>query len=552
MLFRKRRERLGAATKKAALGGTEALDQRLPLAEGARALLRKAFPDHWSFLLGELALYSFVVLVLTGVYLTFFFDPSMSESAYHGSYAPLRGQLMTQAYASTLHISFDVRGGLLIRQIHHWAALLFLAAIGVHMLRVFFTGAFRRPREGNWIVGLTLFIMSLLEGFCGYSLPDDLLSGTGLRTAQTIVMSLPVVGTYLAFFLWGGPYPGRAIIPRLYAVHILLVPGVLVGLLTVHLILVVYLKHTQWAGRGRTNRNAVGQAMFPQFTAKTLGLFFMVFGLLAGLSALAQINPVWNYGPYRADQVATGAQPDWYVGFLEGALRIMPPWEVNVAGHTFMFNVLIPAIILPGVLFTALFLYPFFERWVTGDDTEHHLCDRPRNRPTRTGLGVAGIVFYGVLLFAGGNDVTAYSFRVSVNALTWILRVMVFVGPVVAFVVTKRLCLALQVHERRLLEEGEETGDLSQSVDGGISETHEPLGAAEGHRILVRDMPRPLPPLEAAAPRRERLRAALSRWYYQDRVDMPMTPKQRRLVHAILAEPGREAEDAARTAAIRE
>lgn len=346
--------------------GAEALDARLPLAETARAVVRKVFPDHWSFLLGELALYSFVVLLLTGVYLALFFDPSMQETAYQGSYAPLRGVLMSQAYRSTLEISFDVRGGLLIRQIHHWAALLFLAAIGAHLLRVFLTGAFRRPREVNWLVGVTLFLLSLLEGFAGYSLPDDLLSGTGLRIAQGIMLSVPVVGTYLSFFAFGGQYPGDDIVSRLYPVHILLVPGLLLGLITVHILLVFALKHTQWPGPGRSGRNVVGLPFFPQYVAKSAGLFFTLFGLLAALGAVAQINPIWNYGPYRADVVSTGAQPDWYIGFLEGALRLMPGVETRLWGHTIMWNPLVTAVLLPGVLFMALYAYPFFERWITG------------------------------------------------------------------------------------------------------------------------------------------------------------------------------------------
>ncbi|MGH3323660.1 MAG: cytochrome b, partial [Streptomyces sp.] len=211
--------------RRAAERGFTSLDDRLPAAEGG-ALLRKAFPDHWSFLLGELALYSLILLLLTGTFLTFLFHPGEAEIPYQGSYEPLRGVLVSEAYASTLDISFDVRGGLLIRQIHHWAALVFVAAIGVHMLRVFFTGAFRKPREVNWVIGVTLFVLSVAEGFCGYSLPDDLLSGTGLRVVQSLLLSIPVVGTYLSFFLFGGEYPGDEIIPRLYAAHILLIPGI--------------------------------------------------------------------------------------------------------------------------------------------------------------------------------------------------------------------------------------------------------------------------------------------------------------------------------------
>ncbi|UYQ60181.1 cytochrome b [Streptomyces peucetius] len=511
----------------AARAGYIAVDRRAPVSEAGKGLMRKAFPDHWSFLLGELALYSLVVLVLTGTYLTLFFDPGMETEPYRGSYGPLQGVLVSDAYESTLHISFDVRGGLLIRQMHHWAALIFVAALGVHMLRIFFTGAFRRPREINWMVGVTLFLLALLEGFAGYSLPDDLLSGTGLRTANTIVTSIPVVGTYLNFFLWGGAFPGESILPRLYIVHVLLVPGLLIALVLVHLLLVVYLKHTQWSVPGRTNRNVVGQPMFPHFIAKSTGLSLIVAGVSAWLGAVAQINPVWNYGPYRTDHVSTDSQPDWYVGFLEGAMRLMPPWENEVAGHTIMWNVFVPAVVLPGLLFSVLYMYPYFEKWVTGDLMEHHLCDRPRDRPTRTGLGVGAVVFYAVLLLAGGNDVVALIFRVPVEALTWILRVAVIAGPVIAFMITKRICLALQAHERELMEEGEETGRVRQSVYGGISEVHQPLDAERRYRALVRDVPEPLAPPDGRAARRARLRSLLSRWYYRDRVEMPATAEQR-------------------------
>ncbi|WNC03138.1 ubiquinol-cytochrome c reductase cytochrome b subunit [Streptomyces sp. CGMCC 4.7035] len=444
--------------------------------DGGGGLLRKAFPHHWSFFLGELALYSLVVLILTGVWLTFFFKPEMREVAYVGPYAPLRGVLMSEAFDSTLHISFDVRGGLLMRQMHHWAALVFVGAIGLHMLRIFFTGAFRRPREINWVIGVTLFMIALAEGFAGYSLPDDLLSGTGLRIAQGIMLSLPVVGTYVSMFVFGSQFPGEDIVARLYGLHILLLPGALIALVTVHLMLVFHLKHTQWRGPGRTNRNVVGKPLFPQFTASSTGLSLMVFGVLALLGGIAQINPVWVYGPYRPDLASTGSQPDWYVGFLEGALRLVPPWETNVAGHTIMWNVLLPAVVLPGLLFLVLYAYPFVEQRLTGEwREEQHLCDRPRERPVRTGLGAAGITFYGVLLLAGGNDILAFSFRISVNALTWILRITLVVGPVIAFLLTRRLCRAVLEAEQKRLVEGEETGEVRQTVEGGYESDHRPV-----------------------------------------------------------------------------
>src|SRR5579863_5374699 len=305
-------------TEKALEGTGRFLDDRLHGARGLRVFLRKIFPDHWSFLLGEIALYSFIILLLTGTFLTLFFQPSMTDVVYHGSYHNLDGVHMSQAYASTLNISFDVRGGLLMRQIHHWAALVFVMAILVHMLRIFFTGAFRKPRELNWLIGFTLFVLALAEGFCGYSLPDDLLSGTGLRILQGMILAIPIVGTYISYFLFGGLFPGTDIVPRLFTVHILLVPGLILGLITAHLILVFYQKHTQWAGPGRTNENVVGLPLMPVYMAKAGGFFFVIFGFIALLGGLVSINPIWTYGPYVPNQITAGSQPDWYIGLFEG------------------------------------------------------------------------------------------------------------------------------------------------------------------------------------------------------------------------------------------
>ncbi|MFC8100158.1 cytochrome bc complex cytochrome b subunit [Streptomyces sp. NPDC057363] len=516
------------------------LDKRLPVAAAGKEFLRKAFPDHWSFLLGEIALYCLVVLVLTGVFLTFFFHPGMTEQPYTGSYVPLQGVQTSEAYASVLHISFDVRGGLLLRQVHHWAALVFVAAIGVHLLRIFFTGAFRRPREVNWTIGVTLFLLALLEGFAGYSLPDDLLSGTGLRTAQGIMMSIPVVGTYLAFFVFGGEFPGHDIIERLYVAHILLLPGLLLALVVVHLAFVIYHKHTQWAGPGRTNRNVVGKPFFPQYTAKSVGLFFTVAGVLTLMAALMQINPVWEFGPYRADQVSIDAQPDWYVGFLEGALRLMPGVETDIAGHTVVWDVFLPAVVLPTALFVVLYGYPWFERWITGPGPEQHLCDRPRDQPTRTALGVAAVSAYAVLLMAGGQDVLTHVFKVPLEVLTYGFRTALFVVPFVAYHATRRACLGLQAADRRRLLEGRAAAEVRRSADSGYRQARTLLPAADMYRIVVRDEPRPRAHGTEAWRwfRKHRLRNALSRWYFGDRVELPVTEGQRRHIDVVRAAPG--------------
>jgi ubiquinol-cytochrome c reductase cytochrome b subunit len=360
------------------------VDERLGAAAFLRRNIRKAFPDHWSFLLGEIALYCFIVLVLTGTFLTLFFKPAESETVYNGAYTPLRGVRVSEAYASTLQISFDVRGGLLVRQIHHWAAILFIAAICVHLMRIFFTGAFRKPRELNWLIGTTMFALALAEGFAGYSLPDDLLSGTGLRIAQGIMLSIPIIGTYVSSFVFGGGFPGEDFIPRLFTIHILLIPGLLLGLIGAHLMLVWHQKHTQWPSTKRNNTNVGGNPTYPKFMLQTTAFLMFAFAVLAALATFAQINPIWLYGPYQPAAVSTGSQPDWYVGFLEGSLRIMPPLRTEIAGHTISWNVFLPAAVLPVAFLTLIALYPFFERWVIGDARPHHLCDRPvTRRPVR-------------------------------------------------------------------------------------------------------------------------------------------------------------------------
>lgn len=453
------------------------IDERVGGGDWARKAMRKVFPDHWTFLLGEIAMYAFVVVLVTGVFLTLFFEPSMAEVVYDGAYAPLRGVRMSKAYASTLEISFEVRGGLLIRQLHHWGTLVFLAAIVVHLLRNFFTGAFRKPRDLNWMIGVSLFVLVMFNGLFGYSLPDDVLSGAGLRILHAITLSVPLVGTYLATFLFGGEYPGDAIIPRLYSIHVLLVPGLLLLLLPLHAVVLTWRQtHTQFRGKGLNNRLVRGVPFFPAFAAKTTAFFLFVFAVIALLATLFQINPIWQYGPYRPSVVGAGSQPDWYMAFMEGALRIMPPWEVTVFGSTLSLSVLVPALIAPGALFTGLAVWPFVERWATGDHRVHNLLDRPRDAPVRTGIGVAGIVYYGVLWAAGGNDVIAHTLNVSLHATTWFFRIAVLAGPILAYLIAHRIALGLRERDRHMLAHGVETGVIVRAPGGGYSEVEQPAG----------------------------------------------------------------------------
>ncbi|MDX3853171.1 cytochrome bc complex cytochrome b subunit [Streptomyces sp. AK02-01A] len=493
---------------------------RLGLYSLVKANARRVFPDHWSFMLGEICLYSFLVVIVTGVYLTLYFHPSMREVEYQGSYIPLRGQMVSEAFNSTMHISFDVRGGLLIRQAHHWAALVFVAAMLVHMLRVFFTGAFRKPRELNWLFGFLLLLLGMFGGLTGYDLPDDLLSGTGLAVVNGTILSIPIVGTYLSMFLFGGEFPGDDLVARFNTIHVLLIPALMVGLLAVHLFLVLHHKHTQYPGPGRNNKNVVGLPLQVR-AVKSTGFFFLVVGGIFIIASVAQINPIWLYGPYRADQVSAGSQPDWYMGVADGLLRVMPGWEIDFWGHTLALDNLIP--LLAGVgLFLAMGAYPFIESWVTGDDREQHLLDRPRNRPVRTGLGVAWISFYLVALIGAANDIIAIRLHVSFESVTWAVRVGLFIVPLMAYVIANRFALGLQRRDRDKVLHGRETGIIKRLPNGEFIEVHEPLSQEQLHVLTQHDQYKPIGPgstgnaggPDVRSSLTQRLRARLSRSLY--------------------------------------
>jgi quinol---cytochrome-c reductase cytochrome b subunit len=477
-----------------ALSGTGGwLDDRFHGARGLRVLMRKVFPDHWSFMLGEIALWSFVILLLTGTFLSLFFVPSMTEVTYHGSYVKLNGIRMSEAYQSTLNLSFDVRGGMLIRQIHHWAADLFMAALIIHMLRIFFTGAYRKPREVNWLIGIGLFSLGLLEGLFGYSLPDDQLSGAGLRIFEGVLQGIPIVGTYLAYFLFGGPFPGHDIVPRMYIIHVLLIPAILLALISAHLFIMFHQKHTQMPAKGNTERNVVGQPFYPYFLAKGGAWFFFIFGALVLLATFAQINPVWLYGPYTPVAISSASQPDFYMGILEGSLRIMPAWEINFLGHTVTMSVLIPFVLPLTIVLGGAALWPFFEQWATGDKSYHNVNDRPRNAATRTATGAAVITFYGVLWAEGANDVIADKLQVPLYTITWIARIAVFLGPAIAYYVTRRICLGLQRKDAQELLHGYESGIIRQLPNGEFIEVHRPVNEERQAVLEAKKVPALLP-----------------------------------------------------------
>src|SRR5688572_28853540 len=502
-------------------GAANYIDERTSISGLVKELGRKIFPDHWSFMLGEVALYSFVVILLSGTFPTFFFDPSMSHVTYQGSYVPLKGIEMSAAMASTLDISFDIRGGLLVRQMHHWAALLFVAAIGLHMLRVFFTGAFRKPREINWVFGFILFILAMAEGFTGYSLPDDLLSGNGLRIIDGMVKGMPIIGTWTSFLLFGGEFPGTDIVGRLYALHILLLPALIVALIAIHVGYVFIHKHTQFAGPGRQPTNSVGPPILPIYAAKAGGFMFLIWGVISLIAALFTINPIWNYGPYDPSPVSAGTQPDWYIGFADGALRLIPPgWEFVWLDRTWSFNILVPLIAI-GIFILLVVAYPFIEAWVKGDKREHHIADRPRNAPTRTAIGAAGVTFYAGLWAAASSDILATHFSLTMEGVIHALQAVVIIGPFLAYFITKRVCLALQKKDREIVLHGFESGRIVKLPGGEFIEVHQPLDEYERWRLVSFESYQPLmirPNARGKITLGQRVRASFSRWFFEDRI----------------------------------
>jgi len=509
----------GAERPVFALGGSR-LGKRVT-AVTAR-LRRRAFPNHWSFLFGVVSVALFTVLLVTGIALMFFYDPSTAVVRYHGRYPLLRGLEMSQAYESMLHISFDVTGGLLLRQAHHWAALMLPGSLALQLLSTFFTGAFRRPRRWAWVLLVGIFVLALVSGWSGYALPDDTLSGTGLRIVQGVMLGIPIIGTWLTWKLFGGEFPG-SIITHMCVIH-LVAPAVLAVAIAMRLRMTYRLGPPQFGASGRTDGNIVGIPMWPNAVARMTGLFFITTGVVMLMGATLTVSPVWMYGPSSPSNAFAGSQPDWYTAFLDGALRLVPAgWEVDWLGRTWTLAVLVPLVAI-GLFFALLTTYPFLEAWIAADGREHHLLDRPRDTPTRTGLGVAGVTFYGTLWLAGSADVIATHFRVSFEGVIWLLRAVVLLGLPMAYLLTRQICFALQIQDRERLLHGAESGRIVRSPNGGYVESHAWLSVRRWYALTTSTTTstrHPAPEVrldkeERAAPI-ERLRIRLQRRLFDDR-----------------------------------
>jgi quinol-cytochrome oxidoreductase complex cytochrome b subunit len=475
----------------------------------AADLGRRRVHLRWSNLFGVVTFACLLVLAVTGIALATWYTPSNELVTYVGPYEPLQGATVTEAFASTMRISFEETGGLLVRQTHHWAALVMPASMIMQLLITFFNGGFRRPRRLSWVLLVVAFILVLAAGWSGYALPDDMLSGTGLRIVEGVVLSIPFIGTWLANWMFGGPFPGQ-IIENLYPVHAWIAPGLLVLVMAVRAVLSIRDGQPRPA---RPARASLGLRLWPDAALRAAGMVGLTSAVLVLLGATSTISPVWSYGPASVGEVGAGSQPDWYMGFLDGALRLVPVgWETEWLGWTITFATLIPLVVVGGY-FAILIVYPYIEAWVNQDNDLHHVLDRPRNVPVRTGIGVAGALFYGILWGAASADIVSTEFSVSFEAIITTLQVALVIGPPLAFEVTRRVCIGLQRKDREIALHGHETGRIVRTPNGGYAEIHQPADEAERALLAVTAVP-PAPgrPDDTGhLSGRERLRGALSR-----------------------------------------
>ncbi|MFB6139812.1 MAG: cytochrome bc complex cytochrome b subunit [Halosimplex sp.] len=426
------------------------VDDRLDL-ESDRDLLGKAFPAEDSFLLGEVALFCFLVLVLTGVFLGFFFEPSTSDVTYQGSVARFQGQDVPEAFVSVLNITYDVPFGMLIRRMHHWAAHLFIASLALHMLRIFFTGAYRNPREPNWLVGTGLAVMSMGAAYTGYALPFDEFASTATGIGYNLAKSIPLVGATFSKLIFGGSYPSSATIPRFYFLHVLIIPLTIAGLLAVHMVILVRQKHTEaerdgdvpgpepdgTAGDGGTAVGAEGAAdprtavdreddsvvvglpAFPNQAAVSAVVFFLTLATLSLLAGFLPVHNVAAYGPNDPAGTPNLIMPDWFLMWVYGFLKLLPSWlSVHVPLLGEINAEFVGGILAPTLVIGVVAAWPFIDYY---RDPEHFALN-PLDRPRQTAVGVFGVTFIMIASIAGMNNIAAEVLGTEtgpVNAVLW-------------------------------------------------------------------------------------------------------------------------------------
>jgi ubiquinol-cytochrome c reductase cytochrome b subunit len=425
-------------------------DERLGSAAFVRAACAKIYPDHWSFYLGEFALYCFMLLVITGIWLTFVYDPSP-----------------TAAYPSVLALGRSDPTGYLIRQVHHWSAVVFVAAIIIHMARIFFTAAFRKPREINWVVGVLLLVLASLTGFTGYSLPNDALSGTGLRIGMSVALSVPLIGAWASNLINGGAYPGPLLLAHIYTIHVFFLPVLIALLLSLHMGMLVLQKHTQFQPDASS---VVGRRFFPDYLLRTIASLSITIATIVALAAVVEINPIERFGEYREWLVPNPAAPDWYAGWLDGALRLGPGIEWRIFGHPIP-AVFWPGVVLPGLALTLVLAWPWIDARLTRDTAYHDVLVAPSAAPWRVGVGAALLTAGMVLTLAASDDQQAFAFHVPVADLVAIYRLAFTFGAIAVGFIAAIFAANIRARRDAHGPQPERVVQLVRNAGGGFDET---------------------------------------------------------------------------------
>ena len=459
-------------------------DARFDLDSG-REFLGKAFPAEDSFLLGEVALFCFLLLVLTGMFLGMFFEPSTSDVKYEGSVAEYQGEEVPEAYASVLHITYDIPFGMFIRRLHHWAAHLFVASIGLHMLRVFFTGSYRNPREPNWIVGTGLAGLAMGAAYTGYALPFDEFAATATGIGYNLATSIPILGELVGKAFFGGEFPSSATIPRLYFIHVLIIPIAIGVLLAIHMAILVRQKHTE-APRDSDVRSlssepqqsagdvaasdggsetvvskdddnvVVGLPAFPNQTAVSAVVFFLTLATLAALAGFLPVHNIAEYGPNNPAGTPELIMPDWFLMWVYGLLKLLPSWmsfTIPLVG-IHISTEFVGGVLLPTIVFGVIAVWPF----VDYHDRSVHFTADPLTRPWQTAVGIAAIQFIMIASIAGMNNLLARAVGVGTGVINPILTVALFVVPIGSGILTYRMLDDGEEHEKSR-RSSEVTGD---------------------------------------------------------------------------------------------
>ncbi len=392
------------------------LDERLDLDRLNKKFMRKAFPVHHSFFLGEITLFSFITLVLTGIFLTFGYEPSTRLVKHAGEQLPA-------AYVSVLYID-SLPFGRVLRSVHHWAAHIMVAAAFLHMLRILISGAYKKPREINWLLGLLLLGATVVTAFVGYSLPFDAFSVTATQIGYGIGKSIPYVGDWIAQVMFGGEYPTLHSIPRLYSLHVLWLPLLLMALIGLHMLIMIKQKHTQpkYAEEVAPGK-ILGVPMAPMQLSVMSLLFLLYLGVLFIIAGAIIAHPVEVYGP---PTTATPAlKPDWYFLWIYGILQIIPSsWKIPLPWGAEITSEFIGGVLIPGILGLAALLLPFLDN----RKTKMRYVELPSHHPMRTSVTVGLLFFFFVATFAGWKQ----ELNLSVGVL-WMMLIFV---PLAAWFVT--------------------------------------------------------------------------------------------------------------------